>query len=258
MSDHDIAFLAAIAAAVAALAAVILLYYTRKSARAAQRATNAAERSAKAAEQQTEIQRQLRIDAAQPYVWVDIRPDEVTSVLLNLVIGNSGPTVATNVRVSIDPPLPAIEQLRDRVQTAQDLLARGIKSLPPGRTLVWPLGQGFNILGGSGPQVHTFTIEAEGPFGPVPAQAYPLDLSDWNGVMHRPAGSLDQVATAIVNLSSQIGQQHPGALEPHASYVDLSPGGDDPAAETDERRFNLEETSGPLKSQEPEDPPARS
>lgn len=207
MNDHDIAFLAAIAAAVAALAAVILLYYSRKSARDAHRATDAAERSAKAAEQQTEIQRQIHQDAAQPYVWVDVRPDEVTSVILNLVMGNSGPTVATNIRVTIDPPLPAIEQLQDRAQTAQDLLARGIKSLPPGRILVWPLGQGFNILNGDGPQVHTFTIEADGPFGPIPAQTYPLDLNDWRGAMHRPAGSLHQVATAIANLSGQIGQE---------------------------------------------------
>ncbi len=188
--------MAAIAAAVAALAAIAALYYNYKSARAA-------ERAAGAAEEQSQIQRQLRIDAAQPYVWVDVRPDEVTSVILNLVIGNSGPTVATNVRVMIDPPLPAIEQLRDRAQTAQELLADGIKSLPPGRTLVWPLGQGFNILAGDGPHVHIFMIEAEGPFGSLPSQAYPLDLSDWRGAMHRPAGSLHEVARAIEKLAGE-------------------------------------------------------
>jgi hypothetical protein len=90
VNDHDIAFMAAIAAAVAALGAIAALYYSYKS-------TRAAECAAGAAEEQSEIQRQLRIDAVQPYVWVDVRPDEVTSVILNLVIGNSGPTVATNV-----------------------------------------------------------------------------------------------------------------------------------------------------------------
>jgi hypothetical protein len=129
MNDHDIAFMAAIAAAAAALAAIAALYYNQRSARAA-------ERAAGAAEEQSRIQRQLRVDAAQPYVWVDVQPDEVTSVILNLVIGNSGPTVATNVRVLIDPPLPAIVQLRDRAQTAQELLADGIKSLPPGPGLL--------------------------------------------------------------------------------------------------------------------------
>lgn len=196
MNDHDVALMAAIAAAVAALAAIAALYYNYKSARAA-------ERAAGAAEEQSQIQRQLRIDAAQPYVWVDVRPDEVTSVILNLVIGNSGPTVATNVRVMIDPPLPAIEQLRDRAQTAQELLADGIKSLPPGRTLVWPLGQGFNILADDGPHVHIFTIEADGPFGGLPSQAYPLDLSDWRGAMHRPTGSLHEAARAIEKLAGE-------------------------------------------------------
>ena len=196
MNDHEIAFMAAIAAVVAAVAAIAALYYNHKSSRAADRAAGAAE-------EQSNIQRQLRIDAAQPYVWVDVRPDEVTSVILNLVIGNSGPTTATNVRVTIDPPLRAIDQLHDRAQTAQDLLADGIDSLPPGRTLQWPLGQGFNILADMGRQVHTVTIEAEGPFGRLPPQTYPLDLSDWRGVTHRPAGSLHQVAKAIEKLAGE-------------------------------------------------------
>jgi hypothetical protein len=200
MNDHEIAFMAAIAAAVAAVAAIAALYYNHRSA-------YAADRAAGAAEEQSKIQRQLRIDAAQPYVWVDVRPDEVTGVILNLLIGNSGPTVATNVRVTIDPPLRAIDQLHDRAHAAQKLLADGIKSLPPGRTYVWPLGQGFNILADTGPQVHTVTIEAEGPFGTVSPQTYPLDLSNWRGVMHRPAGSLHQIAEAIGKLADDTNRQ---------------------------------------------------
>ncbi len=188
------------------MAAIAALYYNYKSARAA-------ERAAGAAEEQSEIQRQLRIDAAQPYVWVDVRPDEVTSVILNLIIGNSGPTVATNVRVMIDPPLPAIDQLQERAQTAQELLADGIKSLPPGRTLVWPLGQGFGILTGTGPHVHTFTIEAEGPFGRLPSQAYPLDLSDWRGGAQTrrqpsPGGHGDREARRTAQPSGVTGRFH--------------------------------------------------
>ena len=200
MNDHEIAFMAAIAAAVAAVAAIAALYYNHRSA-------HAADRAAGAAEEQSAIQRQLRIDAAQPYVWVDVRPDEITGVILNLLIGNSGPTVATNVRVTIDPPLRAIAQLHDRAQTAQKLLADGIKSLPPGRTHVWPLGQGFNILADTGSQVHTVTIEAEGPFGTLSPETYTLDLSNWRGVMHRPAGSLHQIAVAIDKLADDTNHQ---------------------------------------------------
>src|ERR1039457_6502232 len=66
-----------------------------------------------------------------PYVWVDVRADDATGTLVNLVIGNSGPTVATNLRVRIDPPLPTIDQLRDRAETAQARLADGIQSTAP-------------------------------------------------------------------------------------------------------------------------------
>jgi hypothetical protein len=78
----------------AAVIAVIALYFNAQY-------TRAADRAVRSAEAQTKIQQQLRIDAAQPYIWVDVRPDDVTGTLLNLVIGNSGPTVATNVRVQI-------------------------------------------------------------------------------------------------------------------------------------------------------------
>jgi 3-methyladenine DNA glycosylase Mpg len=106
------------------------------------RSMQAATRAAHAAEEQTKIQRQLRLDAAQPYVWADIRPDDGSGTLLNVVVGNSGPTVAEKVRVKVDPPLPAINQLQERVKIARTILADGIESLPPGRTLTWPLGRG--------------------------------------------------------------------------------------------------------------------
>ena len=198
-----------IAAAAIALFAVI---YSVKSTHAAQdsagsgkRSAAAAERAAASAEQQTEIQLQLRKDAAQPYVWVDVRPDDVTDVLLNLVVGNSGPTIAQNVRAKIDPSLEAIDQLKDRAETAQDLLARGISSLPPGRTFGWPLGQGFNILDRGRPQKHTITVTADGPFGPVPPLTYVLDLMDYKGHMHRPVGSLHLLTKAVENIEDKLG-----------------------------------------------------
>ena len=46
-----------------------------------------------------------------------------------------------------------------------------------------------------------------GPFGGLPPQTYPVDLSDRRGVTHRPAGSLHQVAMAIEKLAGDTRQE---------------------------------------------------
>lgn len=127
--------------------AVVAVYFNAQSTGAANRAASAAGRAASAAEEQTKIQRQLRIDAAEPYVWVDVRPDSETGTLLNLVIGNSGPTVATNVRITVDPPLPTIDQLAGRAEAAQGRLADGISSFAPGRLLLAACSPGLSARG---------------------------------------------------------------------------------------------------------------
>lgn len=168
------------------------------------RSARAGERAATATEQYVKIEQQLRVEAQQPYVWVDVRPDDTTGVVLNLVVGNSGPTVARNVQATIEPPFEAIDQLRDRAETAQDLLARGIHSMPPGRTLVWPLGQGFNLLNGTGPKQHKITVACDGPSGAVPSFSYTLDLLDWKGHMHQPAGSLHLLTKAVDGIGGKL------------------------------------------------------
>lgn len=213
---------AAIAAALVALGA---LYFNWRSTQAAIRAAGATEEQTNVQRQQTEIQRQqtdvqeqqteiqreqtaiqrqLHRDAAQPYVWVDVRPDDAQGTLLNLVVGNSGPTVATDVRVKVDPPLQPIAGLAERIEVAQAQLARGLKSLPPGRMLIWLLGQGFNLIPEQGSREYTFTVTANGPFGEIPPLTYVVDLSDLRGVMDQPAGSLHQLTKAVKDLTSKV------------------------------------------------------
>jgi hypothetical protein len=99
-----------IAAVSASIVAAIALAFTamstslaRRAARAGDRSALAAERAAAATEEYVKIEQQLRVEANQPRVWMDVRPDETNGVILNLVIGNSGPTVAQNVRATIEP-----------------------------------------------------------------------------------------------------------------------------------------------------------
>jgi hypothetical protein len=183
----------AIAATIVALAAVC---FNAVSARAAMRA-------AQAAEEQGAVQWHRHMEAAQPYIWVDIRPDSTTGTLLNLVIGNSGPTPAENVRVEIDPPLPAIDQLRERTAAAETRLATGLSSLGPSRVLAWPLGQGFNLLSGNAPKTYRFTVTADGPFGPVPPRTQVIDLDDLSGTLDRPS-PIYQLTKAVEDLTGKL------------------------------------------------------
>jgi hypothetical protein len=187
-------------AAVAAIAALGALYYSGRSTRAALQA-------ARAAEEQTTIQRQLARDSAQPFVWADIRPDPITGVLLTLVVGNSGPTVATNVRVSTDAALPRTEPMAERLRGAEEALGRGLASLPPGRIYTWTLGQAFALLNKDVPQAYTFTIEADGPFGPLPVSTYTVELASLHEVTDRPTGSLHELTRAVKDLTRTIANQ---------------------------------------------------
>ena len=87
----DVSSVAAIVAAIASWAAVAVALIAIRPAR----------RSAKASEEQTDIQREIARQSAQPYVWADIQPDRQQGTLIHLIVGNSGPTVARNVRVTI-------------------------------------------------------------------------------------------------------------------------------------------------------------
>lgn len=202
--------LAAIAAAGAAVAAAIVslvsTFYTRRAANAAKdqtaiqrEQTRLQQTAADAAVAQTDLQRKIAEDAAQPYVWVDVRQDEAQGTMLNLVLGNSGPTFAHNVRATIDPPLSS-----DKSQAAQTHLRAGIKALGPGRKLTWFIGMGFEILKDDASQLHTVTIEAEGPHSPLPPMTYEIDLSDFRETRDAPEGNLHYVRKAIEKIEKKL------------------------------------------------------
>lgn len=63
-----------------------------------------------------------------------------------MVVGNSGPTIARNVKVTVEPGLPAGQQQSEKIERVQRTLANGLRSLAPGRVLRWSLGAGFDLL----------------------------------------------------------------------------------------------------------------
>lgn len=202
---------AVVVAGIAVLITVVALIFTKRSAVASERSAVASERSAQAgeraavaAETQADIQRQIQVAVAQPYVWVDIREDESQGVFLDLLIGNRGPSVATNVRARIDPPLPTHRQLEESARALQWLAEEGISALPPGSIIRWHLGPGFDLIRANGKQRHEITITADGPFGPVPELTYVVDLANLRGQPVHPQGSLHLLTKAVEHLTKKI------------------------------------------------------
>jgi len=188
------AVVAAIAAVAASVAAFISLPFTR--------------RAADAAHDQTRLQTELAREQAQPYVWADIQPDMKQGTVLQVVLGNAGPTVASNIRVTIDPPLPEAENYSGRAEVVQRRLASGIRSLAPGRRLEWFLGTGPALLGDDVPHLHTIRVTADGPHGPIAPLEFEVDLSDWREARDAPDGSLHLVRGAVKDLTKELSGLH--------------------------------------------------
>ncbi|GAB3621801.1 hypothetical protein GCM10027417_30630 [Glutamicibacter endophyticus] len=188
----------------AALVAVIALIFTSIQAKSAKdQAVASKDQAASAKEQvalakrQTETQEQLYRDQQQPYIWVDFRLDPASYWLVDLVMKNEGPTVATNVRVEIEPPIKRSENLDDWGLSDLPGFKDGFASFPPGRELRWSLGSHVDIFDEKSFTRHTITIRCDGPFGPVEPLSYVLDYADGKFIAIRNLGNLRAISDAL-------------------------------------------------------------
>ncbi|NHB83640.1 hypothetical protein G7085_00115 [Tessaracoccus sp. HDW20] len=110
----DISIIALVVSSLALPFTVWAAYATAKQADAARAQTEIQREQVNAAREQTILQRELAEAASQPYAWADIQPDTQQGSMLQVVVGNSGPTMARNVRVTFDPPC-----LLDRSMSSQ-------------------------------------------------------------------------------------------------------------------------------------------
>lgn len=146
-----------------------------------------------------------RTSSVQPYrhspgeITVSTRPRTV-----QVVVGNSGPTVARNIRVLFDPPLPTGQQHSDKAEKVQSTLSNGLHSLTPNRVLRWTLGVGYDLLSSDESQLRSVRIDAEGPHGPLPTLEMGIDISEWRHARDAPDGSLHHVRGAIKDLTKAV------------------------------------------------------
>lgn len=196
-SNAVAAIVSAAGAGVAAVGAVV-------AAVAASVALKPAQRAATAAEEQTGIQRDLMQQAAQPYVWADIQPDMQQGTMLHLVVGNAGATMARNVRVEIDPPIPEHPDYSGATVAAQKRVRDGILSLAPGRVIRWSLGRGFDLLEDEEDETRYYIrVSADGPYGALEPMEFEIRPRDWREATDAPDGNLHFVRKEIEKIAGE-------------------------------------------------------
>lgn len=167
---------------------------SRKLAQAQLETSTAAQNeSLRLAKEQLDNSVKAHTDSLQPYVWADIKAREDGSGMMIFVLGNSGPTVATDVRVAFHPALDHIVPPREvaEAQGIQKLLETGVKSLTPGRVFTWTLGVTHEYFSKEAlPPASglTLTITGNGPHGPMPESSYTIELNDHREQSLRPVG----------------------------------------------------------------------
>lgn len=154
--------------------------------------------------EQTRLQREIANEATQPYVWADLQPDAKQGSVLQLVVGNSGPTVATDVRVTFSPALPASDNWQIDDVKLQSTLADGLRSLAPHREIHWDLGISADLMAEDQPQLVQIRVDANGPHGALPTLEIPVDISQWRESEDAPDGSLHQVRKSVEGLSKAV------------------------------------------------------
>jgi hypothetical protein len=150
-------------------------------------------RSANASREQTKQQKQAAKDAAQPMLWVDIRGDDGQGQAQVLLLGNSGPSIACNVKVTFDPAPPSTLDIKPILE----ILKQGIASLPPGRTMQWALGAAQDTSDWDAYKAYRVRIEAEGSFGSIEPLEYVISVDDLHGSRAAPPGNLHAVAAEL-------------------------------------------------------------
>lgn len=190
--ETSIAVIAALAAVAAAVAAAVSGRFIRQQVNEMRR--------------QTDLQQSISEASSAPYIWADVRLQSRNGWNLEFVVGNSGSTVATNVRVLIDPPFPPDHE-GAYLEAMHQRLRDGLSSLAPGRTLHWTLGPSADLVNRAGALAHSVRISCEGPYGAVPVNEYVINMADFRESVAHHDGSLVDVAREIAALTKKLPDQ---------------------------------------------------
>lgn len=157
--------------------------------------------------------KRLAEDQRQPYVFADIRADELQPQLVVVTVDNAGPTVASKICVLFDPPL------RNTARDAPPLARWEISALTPGSRHARAMGAGPTFLPANG-QSCRVTVDAVGPGGrAIETLTYDLEihgLADNHAAKPwtlRVAESMEKISDSLGG-NGRTGWQPPRTLPP--------------------------------------------
>ncbi|MEU4484623.1 hypothetical protein AB0H94_06970 [Streptomyces purpurascens] len=130
----------------------------------------------KEARRSNQLTEQAQREQAQPYVIADIRERVPGSMLLCFFIENTGPTVARDVQISVDPPLESALG-SEQTEKLRQAVTRKIPMMPPGRSLMFMMDAGSKLFNSDLPRIYSVVINSSGPFGPLEPLTYTIDLN---------------------------------------------------------------------------------
>jgi hypothetical protein len=156
--------------------------------------------------------KKLRLDQAKPYVVVDIQPSRVSVHLLNLIVENTGATMARNVTFDFNPPL---ESSLQGYEIADSTFARsGLPMIPPRRRHEYLFDSSVGRLNSDLPMKFDVTVRYEDREGKRQEPLkFPIDLSPLYGLRVVQERGLHDIARAVEQIAKTTTEwSHRGGL----------------------------------------------
>jgi hypothetical protein len=144
--------------------------------------------------------RNLRRDQAKPFVIVDIQPSRASMHLLNLVVENTGTTIARDVTFVFEPPLSSSLDNYDIAQTT--FVKDGLPMIPPRRRHEYLFDSSVQRHDSNLPMRFEVIVRYSDKDGKAQEPLrFPIDLSPLYGIhfveekgLHHLAKSVDELA----------------------------------------------------------------
>jgi hypothetical protein len=116
-------------------------------------------------------------ESLEPMVVVSVAASDNDRDAMVLTIENAGPSIARNVRITVDqPPVRSFDKPGEPQMYEWHVFTDGISSMPPRSRLVFLFDIGSRRFNSDLPTQYTFTVDADGPWGSVATLVYDVDL----------------------------------------------------------------------------------